>query len=136
MKEVRKKLSGNTPWLKHNASKLSHIIFFREILRALFTNFLTPVLAREFCNPLDYWLESTSPTNHPLNCIIQGLTWELKIWWIRTIMCLTHILIFLYFLIFFKWVKVVAKFVFFFFCSHSRWSNNGTKCSLFLLELS
>ena len=54
-------------------------------LWALFTNFLTPVLTREFCNPLDNWLESISPTNHPADYKIRGLTQELKSWWISLI---------------------------------------------------
>ena len=49
-------------------------------LRALFTNFLTPGLILEFFNPLDDWLESTSPTNHPADYKIRGLTQEFKIW--------------------------------------------------------
>ena len=48
--------------------------------RALFSNFLILGLTGEFCNPLDNWLESTSPTNHPADYKIRGLTQELKIW--------------------------------------------------------
>ena len=51
-----------------------------ETHRALFTNFLTPVLTREFCNPLDDWLESTSPTNNPADYKIRVLTSESKNW--------------------------------------------------------
>ena len=50
-----------------------------EALRALFTNLLILWLTCELCNPLDDWLESTSPTNHPAGYIIRGVTRELKI---------------------------------------------------------
>ena len=49
-------------------------------LRTLVSNFLTLGLTREFCNPLDDWLESTSSTNHPADYKIRRLTRELKIW--------------------------------------------------------
>ena len=48
--------------------------------RVLFTNFLTPGLTCELCNPLDDWLESAGLTNHPAGHVIRGLTQELKIW--------------------------------------------------------
>ena len=51
-------------------------------LRALFTNFLTPGLTYKLDNPLDDWLESNSPTNHPAGYIIHGFIQELKNWWI------------------------------------------------------
>ena len=54
--------------------------FKNETLRALCTNSLTPQLPQEFCNPLDHWLESIRPTNHPSDYKIRGLTHELKIW--------------------------------------------------------
>ena len=59
---------------------LKHLVLFSRTLRALFTNFLTLVLTRKFCNPFDDWLESTSPTNHLTDYKIRELTRELKIW--------------------------------------------------------
>ena len=55
------------------------LIFTLKTLRALFTKLLTPGLTREFCNPLDDWLESTRPTNDPEGYLTRGLNWELKI---------------------------------------------------------
>ena len=40
-------------------------------------------LTCKLCNPFDDWLETTSPTNHPVDYIICGLDRELKISWIR-----------------------------------------------------
>ena len=54
-----------------------------SIVWALFTNFSTLELTRKLCNPLDDWLESTCPTNHPAGYRICRLIRELKIWWIR-----------------------------------------------------
>ena len=51
-----------------------------KALRALFTNFLTPVLTRKFFNLLDDWLESTNLTNHTADYKIRELTQELKVW--------------------------------------------------------
>ena len=48
--------------------------------KALFTKLITPGLTCELCNPFDDWLESISPTNHPADYIICGLTREFKIW--------------------------------------------------------
>ena len=52
---------------------------FIETLWALLINFLSPGFARKFCNPLDDWMESNSPTNHPADYKIRVLTQELKI---------------------------------------------------------
>ena len=52
-------------------------------LKALFTNFLTPKLTLELCNPLDCWLDWLILTNHQANHKYCGLTLELKSWWIR-----------------------------------------------------
>ena len=46
----------------------------------LFTKFLTPGLIREFCNPLDDWLDWLIPTNHQPDYKIRWLTHELKSW--------------------------------------------------------
>ena len=43
----------------------------------LVTKFLTFPLTCELDNPLDDWLESTGPNNHPADFLIQGLTREL-----------------------------------------------------------
>ena len=52
-----------------------------RIHRALFTNFLTPGLTREFCNPLDDWLDWLIPTNHQAGYLIRKLTpgWSLSL---------------------------------------------------------
>ena len=42
------------------------------VLRPLFTKFLTPGLTCELDNPLNDWLESTSPTNYPVGYVIGG----------------------------------------------------------------
>ena len=42
-------------------------------LRALFTNFFTPLLTRKFCNLLDDCLESTNLTNHKADYKIRGI---------------------------------------------------------------
>ena len=47
---------------------------------ALFTKLLTPGLTCELCNLFDDWLESTSPTNHPADCIIYRLIRKSKSW--------------------------------------------------------
>ena len=46
------------------------------LIHQLFTLLLT----REFCNPLDDWLESTSLTNYPEDYKIRGLIQKLKIY--------------------------------------------------------
>ena len=49
------------------------------LLRALFIHFLILGLTCKLDNPLDDWLELTSPTNHSAGYIIRGLIQELKI---------------------------------------------------------
>ena len=49
----------------------------------LFTKCLILGLSCELGSPLNDWLESTSPINHPEDYKIRVLTQELKIWWIR-----------------------------------------------------
>ena len=55
------------------------LMFIAVALRSLFTKLFTAGLTCEICNVLDYWLESTSPTNHLADYLICGLTQELKI---------------------------------------------------------
>ena len=42
--------------------------------------FLTLGVTCKLDNPLDDWLKSGSPTNHPTGYLIRGLTRKLKIW--------------------------------------------------------
>ena len=70
-------------WPKPNRNRISASILVSaeiETLRALFTKFLTPGLTREFCNPLDDWLDWLIPANHQADYKIRGLTQELKSW--------------------------------------------------------
>ena len=68
----------------HLYVKLQYFIAIMDVLlnglRALFTKFLTPVLTREFCNPLDDWLDWLIPANHQVDYKICELTPELKSW--------------------------------------------------------
>ena len=54
-----------------------------NLLRALFTKFLTPGLTQELDNPLDDWLNWLIPTNQRAGYLIRRIIRELKIWWIR-----------------------------------------------------
>ena len=87
-------LKSSPPWIIKIVMLCSRISLTKRLplcnrsmalntFRSLFTKFLTPRLTCELDKPLDDWLESISPTNHPAGYLISGLTWELKIWWIR-----------------------------------------------------
>ena len=59
-------------------------ISFSAAFRSLFTKFLTPELTHKSYNSLDDWLDWLIPINHQTDYIIRRLTWEFKVWRIRT----------------------------------------------------
>ena len=52
--------------------------------RTLFTKFLTTGRTQKLCNPLDGWLDCLIPANPQTDYIICMLTWDFKVWRIRT----------------------------------------------------
>ena len=66
--------------ITHYVGLPTNIKFGDKAIRTLFTKFLTPGLIREFCNPMDNWLNWLIPTNHQADYKIRVLTQELKSW--------------------------------------------------------
>ena len=68
------------------------ILTFSDTICALFIKLLTFGLNCELYNPLDDWLESINPTNHPADYKIRGLTGELKKF-VNNALCLFNLVI-------------------------------------------